>query len=318
MKTNKHIIIKNCTRKELKTILNNWLALYASDLKSSMYFGISEVSPDVFIIKVDKDLSDERFFYLVNYCSCPEPFQKIYEVEGYACLSELEVLLNKNAYLFINETDPDGDNVWISTEENETYKYDFGGECKKVDCDSRYKALNTVNLPKAYERIIIDKLVAEAKGKEEEVKTHSLKRRFNIISIALLILIPLVFLTNRHFSILPGELLIIFPSVYIAVWFICDYKIFKDTVRTMICLLISSLCVIFGTSVRGDPMGALMTIVAAIPLSTVVVMWVGNKFLGAKLDYFDKKHEKLFFLIPMVLAVLISAFIFYPIIHSLK
>ena len=318
MKAEKYIIINNCSKKELKTILNDWLDLYASDLKSSMYFGISEVSPDVFIIKVDKDLDDEIFFYLVNYCSYPESFQKTYEVEGHACLTKPDVLLNKNVYVFINENDPEGDNVWITTEENETYKYDFGGECNKVACDSKYKALSTGYLPKAYERIIIDKLVAEAKRKEDEEKEHSVKKRFKIISIALLLLIPLVFLTNRHFSILPDEILIIFPSVYIALWFISDYKIFNDTVRTMICLLISSLCVIFGTSAGGDPMAALMTIVAAIPLSTVVVMWVGNRFLGAKLDYFDKKHNKLFFLIPMVLAVLISVFIFYPIISSLK
>jgi len=322
MKTNKHIIVKNCTRKELKTILNNWLALYASDLKSDMYFGIAEISPNVYILKVDKDLDDEIFFYLVNYCAYPEGFQKIFEVEGHATLEKPEILQNKKIRVFISNDDTEFDNVWITTEEDETYKYDFSGkycgECRKVACNNRYKPLDTAHLPKTFERIDIGKLVVDAKEKEDEAEKRGLKKRFNIISIALLLLLPLVFLINRHFLKLPDEIVIIFPSVYITIWFIEDCKIFSDPNKLIICLTISSVNVIFGTNDRHDPMGALTTIVAAMPFSTAIVMWAGRKFLGAKLDYFEKRYDRLFFLVSIALAVFMSAFVIYPIIHSLK
>ena len=53
MEAEKFIIIKSCTKKELKTMLNDWFVLYVNKLRSKMIFEIAEISPNIFILKVD-------------------------------------------------------------------------------------------------------------------------------------------------------------------------------------------------------------------------------------------------------------------------
>jgi len=320
MKTGKYIIVKNCTKEELKTILNDWLVMYVNGLKSKMIFKISEINPTVFLLEVDKSIDDTEFFYMVNYFAYPIDFKKTYEVVGHTTATKHKTLLNKKIYVFNNERenekDKEYDNVWITTEDNETYKFCFGGKFKKMDFDNKYKALNIDDLSITYEHINIDKkeLLDKAKKKEDEKRKRSIAKRFKIISTILFFLIPIVFLINKHFSIYPDEMLLYFCSALVAMWFIMDYKIFIDTRRTLICLLLSLLCIAFGINDKN----IFMATTATIPLSLLVVMWIGNKFLGTKMDYLFDKLNRLFVLMLIVIAVLISIFVFNPILKFLK
>jgi hypothetical protein len=320
MKTEKYIIVKNCTKEELKTILNDWLVMYVGTLRSKTIFEIAEINSNIFALKVDKGIDDTNFFYLVNYCAYPIGLKKTFVAEGHTIATKHKTLLNKNIYVFNNERenekDKEYDNVWITTEENETYRFNFGGKFKKMDFGNNYKALDISNISIAYEKIIInkDELLNEVKRKENEKSRRSIAKRFKIISTILFVLIPLAFLMNKHFSRFPDEMLVYSCSALVAMWFIFDYKIFIDTKRTLICLLFSLLCIALGISVEN----IFMATIATIPLSSVVVMWVGNKILGNKMDYLCDKLDRLFFLISIVIAVLISVFVFNPILKSLK
>jgi len=316
MKTEKYIIVKNCTKEELKKMLHDWLVMYVDRLINKMVFEIAGINSTVFVLKVDKSIDDTSFFYMVNYFFYPFDFNKSFEVEGYGMATKHKKLLNKNIYIFINENDTEGDNVWITTEDNETYKFDFAGTLKRMNCEKKYKTLNTYNLSIPYEQINIDKkeLLEENNRKKEEKSKRRVEKRFKIISIILFILIPLTFLMNNHFSYCKDETLICYCSILVVMWFMIDYKIFDDILRTLICLLLSLLNIAYGINSQI----VFMATIATIPLSSLIVMWLGNKILGKKMDYFYDKWDRLFILVLIGISVLISVFVFNPILKFLK
>ena len=320
MKTEKYIIVKNCTKEELKTILNDWLVLYVNGLKSKMIFEIAEINPTVFLLVVDRSIDDTDFFYMVNYFAYPIDFKKTFEVTGHTTATKHKTLLNKNIYVFNNERenekDKEYDNVWITTEDNETYKFDFGGKYKKMDFESKYKPLNIDNLSLTYEQINTDKkeLLEKATKREEEKSKRSVEKRFKIISTVLFVLIPLVFLINKCFSYLEDITLNLFCAGTIMLWFMMDYKIFSNIKRTFICVLLSLLNIAFGLNTQD----IFIVTIATIPLSSTILLWIANKFLGKKLDYLQNKLDRLFPLLLIAIAVLISVYVFYPILKLLK
>ena len=180
----KYITIKDCTKEELKTILNDCLVMYVNKLKSKLIFEIAVINPNMLVLKVDESIDGTEFFFMVNYFAYPINFNKKFEVEGYATATKHKKLLNKNIYVFNNEQDNECDNVWITTENNETYIFDFGGKLKKIDIGNKYKALNIDNLSITYEQINFNKkeLLENAKRKEKERSMRSVEKRFKIIS----------------------------------------------------------------------------------------------------------------------------------------
>jgi len=154
---------------ELVKILNDWLVLYADALSSGMVIKIAELIPNVYVLKISADIDDSLFFYLVNYCAYPIGFEKNFEAEGYLTAKDDKALLNKKILVFINETDPDAENVWIVTEKNETYKYDFGGNLEEKDFNRKYKELDIGNPGIIYEQISINiKKILEKAKKERD------------------------------------------------------------------------------------------------------------------------------------------------------
>jgi hypothetical protein len=327
METEKFIVIKNCTGEELKTVLNDWLILYAHRLRDKTVFEIAEINPNIFVLKVDKSIDDTLFFFLVNYCAYPVGFKKTFDVEGHTTATKHKTLLNKKISVFINEKDTEYDNVWITTEENETYKFDFGGKFKKTDFDNRYKAFDMESLQVTYEQITVCKneLLHVVKRKKDEKSRRDVEKRFKIVSTVFFILIPLTFLINRLFPrfLDEDETLTYFLSfnichLLVTLWFIMDCKIFNDTKRTLICLLLSLLCVVFGINSKDDFAYDLIVISATVPLSSLIVMWTVNRLSGALLDYLYAKLERVFVLAFIVIAVLVSVYVINPLINLLK
>ncbi|MCL2073245.1 MAG: hypothetical protein FWH18_04955 [Marinilabiliaceae bacterium] len=316
MKLEKYIIIKNCTKEELKTILNDWLIVYANRLKSKMVFEIAEINPNVFVLEIGQSIDDTFFFFLVNYFAYPIGFKKTFEAEGYTTATKHKTLRNKKIYVFNNAKDTEYDNVWITTEENETYKFDFGGKLRKVDFDKNYKIFDISNLSITHEQIIVNKkeLLDEAKRRKDEKSRHNLEKRFKIISTAFFVIIPLAFLTNKYFSYLEDMKLILFCAVTIMIWFMMDYKIFKNFKRTFICMLLASLILAWGINTQD----IFLATTATMPLSSIIFMWTANILLGEKLDYLYDKLDRLFVLVFFAFAVLISIFVFNPILKLLN
>ena len=316
MKSKKYIIIQKCTKEELKTILNDWLIMYADRLKSNMVFEMAEVHPNIFVLEVDNSIDDTDFFFLVNYFAYPIGFKKTFEAEGYTTATKHKTLLNKKIYVFNNTKDSEYDHVWITTEENETYKFDFGGKFKKVDFDNNYKVLDISDLPIEREKIMLHKkaLLDEAKRRNDEKRKRSIEKRFKIISTALFVLIPLAFLTNRYFSYVEDIMLNFFSAGTMMLWFMIDYKICSNIKRTFICVLLSLLNIAFVINTQD----IFMVTIATIPLSSTILMWTVNKFSGEKLDYLQEKLDRLFLILLIAIAVIISVFVFNPILKSLK
>lgn len=307
----KFIIINDCSKEEMKTILKDWLVMYADRLKSKSVFEFAEIKPNSFILKVDKSLDDTDFFYLVNYFAYPIDYEKTFDVEGYATASKHKTILNKNIYVFNNLEQTEYDNVWITTEDNETYKFDFGGKLKKINYENKYKALDINNLSITYEQIIFNKkeLLEELKRKKEEKSNRSLEKRFKIISTILFIGMPLTFLLNRITHCFTDLGLIMFFTVAIHFWFVIDYKIFYNIRRTLICVLLSLLLIIGGVNTND----IYLATIATISISSIIVILLASKLLGTKWEYIENKLDRLFWLILLALSVLISAFVFYPI-----
>ena len=335
----KFIIIDNCTKNELKAILKNWLVMYVNQLKSKSVFEFAEIKPNNFILKIDKHIDDLHFFFLVNYFAYPIDFKKTFEVIGYATASKYKEILNKNIYVFTHKQDTEFDNVWITTEDNETYKFDFGENFTKIS-ENNYEYIKpTIEIsPIFYEQIIFNKkeLVEEAEKNKTKAerklerisKTFKIEVRFKRISTILFIGIPIAFLIkqlihNNYVDIL----LPLLVAVTIITWFTEDYKIFYSRQRILICILLSLLFAFLNvnTNVFFDvKINAFFDAIATAPMSSVIVVLLANKLLGTKLDTimsskssWGLEYDRLFFVIVLVLSALISVFVFNPILKCI-
>lgn len=310
MKPDAYIIIHNCTRDALKTMLKDWLVMYADRLKSNMCFEMAAIYPNSFVLKVDKGIDDTHFFYMVNYFSYPCDFNQTFEVEGYATATKHKRLLNKNIYVFVNKQDGEYDTVGVTTEEGETYTFDFGGKFKKMNAANNYKALDTAYLSISYELIHIDKkeLLEEAKKRDEEKGERSTAKRFSVVSTLLFVLLPLAFLINRDFPYIENLLLTGIFSYIITLWFLMDYAIFNDIRRVFICVLLSLLTIAFGVSFTAT--------FASLPLSSILVMLFIHTFFSAKLaGISNSRWDRLFFAAQLIACILLSVFVFSPVLN---
>ena len=291
METDKIIIIKNCTKTELQRILEDWCALYPPKSRVRTVFEIAEMNADIFVIKVDKRIDDTRFFFLVNYCAYPIDFEKTFEAVGY--INSVKALQNKKAFVFNNESDPDGDNVWLITQDNETHKFDFGGKYIQIATENEYKELDTSHLPSEYEEFVVRTESNSKTGKEKakaEKSKRWLKRRFKFFST---LLFTCLFLMMLLLFIEPSasEPLIVIVFFIFGFWLVCDYKIFNDAKKVFLCVTISLLFAALGVIVYNDTIirshSHLLGFTTA-PLATVGVMWLVNKFI---INKFSIKHE---------------------------
>jgi len=320
----KLIFISDCVKDELKTILKDWLVMYADKLKSKSVFELAEIKPNRFILKIDKNIDDTDFFYLVNYFAFPVGFEKTFEVAGYATASKNKKILNKNIYVFNNQQDTESDNVWITTEDNETYKFDFAGKLTKIS-ENNYQYIKPYidDSSVSYEQIAVNKkeLLEEAEKVEKEKEERRLKIRFKIISILLFIGISVVFLIKQIISFTNYHQLILIFTMLISLWFLMDYKIFHSARRILICVLLSLLLIALGVNTKDSFLAA----AATFPLSLIIAIWITDKFFGIKLDkimgamdnrqkYGKKGNLYGFFVIALfALSALISAVVFSPI-----
>jgi len=213
------------------------------------------------------------------------------------------------------EPPPNGefDNVWIVTESNETYKFDFAGKFTKIPESSYGYVKPNFTLPTSYEQIIIDK---KELGKIEQAKAErKIDIRFKIISTALFIGIPIVFLINHIMLFFTDVTLILILAGVVHFYFVMDYKIFRNIKikRILTCVLLSLLVFVLSLSTND----VILSAIATVPLSFVIVLLLASKFLGTKFDNIMNSYwwDRLFYLMLLVFSILISIFVFKPILE---
>jgi len=111
--------------------------------------------------------------------------------------------------------------------------------------------------------------------------------------------------------------LVLFLAIVVSThsWFVDDYKIFYNIQRTLICVVLSFLFIVFGVYTKD----IYFATIATIPMSSIIVILFANKLLGTKIDSLVavRKWDRLFGLILFALTVLLSAVVFFPILKQI-
>lgn len=171
---NNLITIKGGSYDDVKKALRQWIDLYSEELEIEISFDLFKNGRGSHIIKVDDRLDNERFYYLVNYLNFPEGIEYKIDIEGFAISLDQKELQNKKILVYISDKDTEGDNVFVVTEDNETFKIDFGGKVTKVIGNKTYK-LPDINLLNDPEIIRLNKK-EYTKNREEKSKANITKR----------------------------------------------------------------------------------------------------------------------------------------------
>jgi len=318
MEKETYIVVKGCTKEDLKAMLDDWLEMYAERLRSHLTFGIAETAPGGWVLKVDDSVDDTLFFYMVNYFTFPLHFKQTFEAEGYTIGSKHKRFLGKPIYVYVDRQVKEYDNVRVTTAEGETCKVCFDGKMERLTAAGIYKTWSAAEQPLALEQITVDvKALGEEKARREEEKgRRNTARRFKAILILLVVLIPLAYSLNRRYHFEEDSLLEGMSSFAIVMWFLMDYKIFYSRGRTLICVLLALSNIVFW-EMQPD---SFVRMGETLPLSAIVVMVAVTKFIGEKrLEAIDfGRWERLFFLACLAVSGLITGFVFHPLLEYLR
>jgi hypothetical protein len=228
------IIIKGGSYYNVKKTLQKWIQLYADDLKPNTTFELYKSGYGNHIIKADDKLDNDHFFYLVNHLYSIENIDFKIDIEGFTTASKDKQFLNKKLLVYMDK-DTKEDNVLVVTEDNETFKIDFGGKIKKVKRTKTYE-LPYINLLSTPEIIKSNK--KRITQKKQEKSANRLKKRFKIISLIVLVLFvvstPVSFINKDTFT-----LVICTFGVGLWGWFFLDYKMLRENKYYGYCFLIA-------------------------------------------------------------------------------
>lgn len=150
MKINNVIIVKGGKSEDIKIALQQWIKHNSDKFVDHISFDIFENGVNNYLIKADDKLDNEHFFHLVNYIKYPNISNYKIDIEGFTITNEYDFLIKGPILVYIPDTDTDYDNVFCVTQENEVYKFDFGGNISKTSLYREYiePEIDLANLPK--------------------------------------------------------------------------------------------------------------------------------------------------------------------------
>ena len=217
------IIIKGGSYSDIKKALQQWMNLYEKDLVSDITLELYKNGRGHHIIKADKRIDNERFYYLVNYLYYPEGINYTINIEGFTTAANPEMIRNKNLLIYIPDTDKEGDNVFAVTEDNNTFKIDFGGKVKPAAGIRQYRVPEIGELSNP-EIIRVNKIKAITKSKTEASDNY--RKSFRIISVILLcvIILSLLMLLKSEAFFFKTTFII---AIAIWAWFFGDYEMLR-------------------------------------------------------------------------------------------
>ena len=241
MTINNLITIKGGSYDDVKKALRQWIDLYSEDLEIEISFVLYKNGRGSHIIKVDDGLDNERFYYLVNYLNFPEGIEYKIDIEGFTISLDQKELQNKKILVYVSDKDTEGDSVFVVTEDNETFKIDFGGKVTKVTGNKIYK-LPDINLLNDPEIIRLNKK-EYTKNREEKSKANITKRVKPII-LGIFTLFLASYLTFSNLN----TFLSINSAICFLVWgwLWIDYKLLQVSRHYFVVLGLSTVILIYG------------------------------------------------------------------------
>lgn len=228
------IFIKGGAYLQVKKALRQWIGLYANDLADDMTFEIFKNGHGNHIIQADEKLDNERFYYLVNYLKYPEKIDYSIDIEGFTTGKADNSLKDKNLLVYIPSTDKEGDNVYVTTEENDTYKIDFGGKMIALTGEKTYSLPTELN----FENREVFRIKKVAKSvKEEKIDLEKIEKWFNPLSKIILGAFLLSYLFLRDYT--SFSTIIFFLGFAVWGWFSNDYKMLRSDEYYCKCLALA-------------------------------------------------------------------------------
>ena len=239
------IIIEGGAFADIKKVLRQWIDLYSESIDKDCSLELYKNGIGKHVVKVDKRIDNERFCYLLNYLKYPENMTYKVKILGYLTVSDLKIFpkinLGSIIQIFIPDFDKDYDNIYAVTSDNETYKFDFGGKTLKVELINKYQD-SEIDLSNLVEPDILK--ISKKNVKLDKPNSKAIGKRFNIISIIILLLFGLSYLLIKQ-----GNNFIIFNFALgfgVTFWFFYDYKMLQLNDFYFKSLLIGLLIGLFG------------------------------------------------------------------------
>lgn len=239
------IIIQGGAFTDIKKALRQWIDLYSESIDKRCSLELYKNGIGKHIVKVDNQIDNERFCYLLNYLKYPENITYNASIVGFLTVTDLKIFpqikLGSKIQIFIPDFDKEYDNVYAVTSDNETYKFDFGGKTTKVDFISKYQK-SEIDLNSLADPDILK--VSKRNVKLEKPNPKAIGKRFNIISIIIFLLFGLSYLLIKQ-----GNNFIIFNFALgfgVTFWFFWDYKMLQLNEFYLKSLLIGLLIGLFG------------------------------------------------------------------------
>ncbi len=248
------IIIRGGLGDDIKKAIKQWLALNSTELVNNIKFELFKLGQERYLIVADKRINNEYFNYLINYLRYPEGIEYNISIDGYTTLCDKKMypqnLLDKKAQIYISDNDKEYDNVYLTTEDNETYKIDFAGDVSRLN-ESRTFSIPDIdtNLLQKPERIVLNKKeIAEIKNEKSK---KNIKIRFRIILSLVFIIVAInslslfIYPTNDISSI--TTYILVF---FVAFWFDWDYKMLRIDKYYSYSIIIAILHLTYGHFIR--------------------------------------------------------------------
>lgn len=232
---NNIITIRGASYAHVKEALTQWIELYADEINSDLSFKLYKTGSKDHLVKADDRLDIERFFYLVNYLHYPDIDSYHAKVEGFTETSDFEEFTGQKLSVYISDTDTEYDNVFVLTEKNKTFKFDFSGVITAIDTGKQYK-YPEINLSSDPEIIKINK--KELSKKKEKKSADNLKKRFRILSLIALGCF-IVSLLIYQIDIQLFSKITFYLGYGIAFWFFLDYLMLRNSKYYLYCIFIA-------------------------------------------------------------------------------
>jgi len=242
------IIIEGGSYINVKKALKDWINLYVESIDPDVEFELYNDGGARHIIKIENNLSNELFNYLVNYLEYPEGINYKVTVEGYTVANDKHIYpkdcINKYIQVFIPENDREHENVFVASEDNGVYKIDFGGTVSKIESDKKFTKFEfdfSDLMPS--EKVKADKTEKYQKEITEE-ESKRISGRIKIVSIIVfsLFILSFYFIQNTHNFILINYAM----SFGVSCWFFFDYRMLQDNTNYLKLVFISLLILLYG------------------------------------------------------------------------
>lgn len=244
------IIIEGGNYREVRQALEQWIQLYSPPVRADYQFRLYDLANETRVIETDVRLENEYFFFLVNYLAYPEGIDYKVTVTGFTRGKDQVILKGQDLVVYLAPGDTDGDNVYVVTSGNKSYKVDFGGKVREVQGFRNYSVIPEMELndPEVVQVSQFSEVKKEQhREKNVESSEPDIAKRFRIFFT---IILSAFFLNILVFYMFKN------PSLYLtalgwigkgtALWFLIDYKMLRVKELYMRCLGIAGSLLLYG------------------------------------------------------------------------